>query len=160
MEDEEKQPCGLFRVDINPKKAGSFDPISQPEGGGFHPPPPPSDLGRGATKILVIWHVRKPCRDEESREISTLKVKAVFKLCKFMLILCICLYFLLYLINQKFFEPQNHMNFVSNRFRTFLKQKTARFSILSFVFYWFANFLCISLCLQLMYFIVFLPGIV
>ena len=34
------------------RKAGSFDPISQPGrvGGGFHPPPPPSDLSRGATK--------------------------------------------------------------------------------------------------------------
>ena len=54
------------------------------------------------------------------------------------------------------FESQNHMNVVTNRFKTFLKQKTARLSILSFVFYCFANLLCISLFLQLMYFIVFL----
>ena len=52
------------------------------------------------------------------------------------------------------------MNIVTNRFKTFLKQKTARLSILSFVFYCFANFLCISLFLRLMYFIVFLFGIV
>ena len=60
---------------LNPKKAGSFDPISQAGGG---------DLGRGATKYFVIWHVRKPCQDE-SRKISILKIEAVFKLCKFML---------------------------------------------------------------------------
>ena len=77
---------------FNPKKAGSFDPISQPEGVDSTPPPP-SDLGRGAMTNCVIWHVRKPCRDEEFREISILKIKAVFKLCKFMLILCVCLYF-------------------------------------------------------------------
>ena len=52
------------------------------------------------------------------------------------------------------------MNIVTNRFRTFLKQKIARFSILSLVFYCFANFLCISLFLRRMYFIVFLFGIV
>ena len=71
---------------VNPKKAGSFDPISLDS-------TPPSDLGRGAAKNYVIWHIRKPCRDEQSREISIPKIKAVFKLCKFMLILCICLYF-------------------------------------------------------------------
>ena len=52
------------------------------------------------------------------------------------------------------------MNIVTNRFKTFLKQKTVRLSILSFVFYCFANFLCISLFLRLMNFIVFLFGIV
>ena len=74
---------------LNPKEAESFDPISQPP----PPPPPPSDLGRGAAKNYVIWHIRKPSQDELSREISIMKIKAVFKLCKFMLILCICLYF-------------------------------------------------------------------
>ena len=53
------------------------------------------------------------------------------------------------------FESQNHMNIVTNRFKTVLKQKTVRLSILSFVFYCFVNFLCISLFLRLMYFIVF-----
>ena len=52
------------------------------------------------------------------------------------------------------------MNMVTKTFKTFLKQKTAQLSILSFVFYCFANFLCISLFLQLMYVIVFLFGIV
>ena len=52
------------------------------------------------------------------------------------------------------------MNIVTNRFQKFLKQKTVRLFIISFVFYCFANFLCISLFLRLMYFIVFLFGIV
>ena len=47
------------------------------------------------------------------------------------------------------------MNIVTNRLKTFLKQKIVRLSILSFVLYCFANFLCISLFLQLMYFIGF-----
>ena len=53
-----RSTCGF-----NPKKAGSFDPISQPRGGGWIPPPP-SDLGRGAPKNYVIWHIHKPSRDE------------------------------------------------------------------------------------------------
>ena len=51
------------RGSINPKKAGSFDPISQPVLRGVNSTPP-SDLGRGAAKNYVIWHLRKPCRDE------------------------------------------------------------------------------------------------
>ena len=46
------------------------------------------------------------------------------------------------------------MNIVTNKLKTFLKQKTARLSSISFVFYCFANFLCISLFLRLMYFII------
>ena len=38
---------------LNPKEAGSFDPISQPGGGGGGRIRPPSDLGRGATKNSV-----------------------------------------------------------------------------------------------------------
>ena len=45
-------------------------------------------------------------------------------------------------------------------FNTFLNKKTLQFSFISYVFYCFVNFLCISLFLQLMYFIVFLYGIV
>ena len=39
----------LILVPFNPKKAVSFDPISQPG---------------GAPKNYVIWHIRKPCQDE------------------------------------------------------------------------------------------------
>ena len=46
-------------VYINPKRAGSFDPISPGGGGGGG-----GDLGCGATTNYVIWHIRKPCRDE------------------------------------------------------------------------------------------------
>ena len=54
-----------FISDVNPKKAGSFDPISQPGGGGGGvDSTPPSDLGRGAAKNYVIWHIRKPGQDE------------------------------------------------------------------------------------------------
>ena len=45
------------------------------------------------------------------------------------------------------------MNIVTNRFKQFLKQKTVIYSC--FCTLLFANFLCISLFLQLMYFIVF-----
>ena len=55
---------------FNPNQAGLFWLFCGRGGGGC---PPPSDLGRGATKFFVIW----PCRDEESREISILKIKAV-----------------------------------------------------------------------------------
>ena len=60
-----------------------------------------------------------------------------------MLISCICLY----LIKEEVFESQIHMNVVRNRFKTFLKHKTARLSILSLI--------CILFCEFLMYFFVF-----
>ena len=40
----------------------------------------PSDLGRGAAKNYVIWHIRKPCRDEDSREISILWNQSGFQI--------------------------------------------------------------------------------
>ena len=45
-------------------------------------------------------------------------------------------------------------------FNIILNKKTAQYAFISYVFYCFVNFLCISLCLRLMYFIVFLYGIV
>ena len=42
---------------INPKKAGSFDPISQPGGGGgFHPPPPLGTRPRSGEKLCNLAH--------------------------------------------------------------------------------------------------------
>ena len=70
------------------------------------------------------------------------------------------MFIFLIIFNKIAFESQNHMNIVTNRFKTFLKQKTGRLLILSVVFYCFVNLLCISLFLRLMYFIVFLFGIV
>ena len=62
---------------INPKEAGSFDPISQPGGGGGgRIPPPPSDLGRGATKNSEIRHVRRVSQYERADKIAILKIKA------------------------------------------------------------------------------------
>ena len=63
---------------LNPKEAGSFDPISQLGGGGgqIPPPPPPSDLGRGATKNSEIRHVRRVSQYERADKIAILKIKA------------------------------------------------------------------------------------
>ena len=43
-------------------------------GGGFRPPP--SDLGRGATKNSEIWHIRRVGQYERADKISILKIKA------------------------------------------------------------------------------------
>ena len=60
---------------LNPKEAGSFDPISQPGGGGGGIPPP-SDLDRGATKNSEIRHVRRVSQYERADKIAILKIKA------------------------------------------------------------------------------------
>ena len=61
---------------INPKEAGYFDPISQPGGGGGGQIPPPSDLGRGATKNSEIRHVRRVSQYKRADKIAILKIKA------------------------------------------------------------------------------------
>ena len=65
-------------ISFNPKRAGLFC-LSQVRGGGgggggFRPPP--SDLGRGATKNSEIWHVRRVSQYERAEEIAILKIKA------------------------------------------------------------------------------------
>ena len=57
-------------------------------GSGFHP----LESAQLRSEDYVIWHKRKPCRDEQTCKISRLNIKAVFKLWKFMLILCIFWY--------------------------------------------------------------------
>ena len=61
--------------------------------GGRIPPPPPSDLGRGATKNSEIWHVRRASQYDVLTKLQILKIKSVFELCKFMLIICMFSYF-------------------------------------------------------------------
>ena len=39
-------------------------------------PPPPSDLGHGATKNSEIWHVRRVSQYECADKIAILKIKA------------------------------------------------------------------------------------
>ena len=57
-------------------------------------------------------------------------------------------------------ELSNCFDIVVETFNIILNKKTVQFSFISYVFYCFVNFLCISLFLRLMYFIVFLYGIV
>ena len=57
-------------------------------------------------------------------------------------------------------ELSNCFDIVVETFNIILNKNTAQFSFISYVFYCFVNFLCISLFLRLMYFIVFLYGIV
>ena len=66
---------------FNPKRAGLFLSISSPGGGGVggwadSAPPPPSDLGRGATKNSEIWHLRRVSQYARADEIAMLKIKA------------------------------------------------------------------------------------
>ena len=58
------------------------------------------------------------------------------------------------------FDPQHHGGALLWRHMHMVYNKTAQFSFISYVFYCFVNFLCISLFLRLMYFIVDLYGIV
>ena len=47
-------------------------------GGGAGFRPPPSDLGRGATKNSEIWHARRVSQYERADKISILKIKPFF----------------------------------------------------------------------------------
>ena len=69
------QPTFACQI-VNPKRAGLFC-LSQVRGGGADSaPPPPSDLGRGATKNSEIWHIRRVGQYERADTISILKIKA------------------------------------------------------------------------------------
>ena len=57
-------------------------------------------------------------------------------------------------------ELSKCFDIVVETFNIFLNKKMAQFSYISYVFYYFVNFLCISLFLRLMYFIIFFFGIV
>ena len=46
--------------------------------GGGRIPPPPSDLGRGATKNSEIWHVRRVHQYARADKIAMLKIKPFF----------------------------------------------------------------------------------
>ena len=61
---------------FNPKRAGSFDPISQPGGGGADSAFP-SDLGREATKNSEIRHVPRVSQYKCVDKIAVLKIKAL-----------------------------------------------------------------------------------
>ena len=54
-------------------------------GGGGRPPP--SDLGRGATKNSEIWHVRRVSQYERADEIAILKIKAFLNYANLFLII-------------------------------------------------------------------------
>ena len=62
------------RVDLTLKKPGLLTPSHSR--GGRIPPPPPSDLGRGATKNSEIRHVRRVSQYERADKIAILKIKA------------------------------------------------------------------------------------
>ena len=64
------------------------------------------------------------------------------------------------MIKWDLLELSNCFDIIVETFNIFLTKKTAQFSYISYVFYCFGNFLCISLFLRLMYFIVFFFGIV
>ena len=77
------------------KGPGFFDYLKSGGGGGggrILPPLGSRDLGRGATKNSEIWHVRRVIRYERADEFAILKIKSVFELCKFMLIICMFSY--------------------------------------------------------------------
>ena len=57
---------------LNPKKAGSFDPISQPGGGaGFHPTPPLGSRPRSGEKLCNLAHTQTMSRRLVSRNFYT-----------------------------------------------------------------------------------------
>ena len=71
------------------KKPGLFDPISQP--GGVDSTPP-SDLGRGAAKNDVIWHIRNQVETIISRNFHT-ENQSGFQIMQIYEFYAICLYF-------------------------------------------------------------------
>ena len=68
----------VTKIHLTLKGSFFFLSISWPGGGGggggFRPPP--SDLGRGATKNSEIWHVRRVSQYERADKIAILKIKA------------------------------------------------------------------------------------
>ena len=58
------------------KGPGFFVYLKSGGGGGFRPPP--SDLGRGATKNSEIWHVRRVHQYARADKIAMLKIKPFF----------------------------------------------------------------------------------
>ena len=58
------------------KEPGLLTPSHSRGGGGADSAPPPSDLGRGATKNYEIRHVRRVSQYERADKIAILKIKA------------------------------------------------------------------------------------
>ena len=81
------------KTPINPNHAGLLGNLKWGGGADFSPSQAPRITAAERQKICEIWHIWRVSQYEYAEEISKLKIKAFFKLCKYMWIICICSYF-------------------------------------------------------------------